>query len=88
MKPITIRIAGEDERFAGSFIVEQDGRYADGMGWDEMLGHVIALTLRSENVRNRLSRTSPGLYEMMTPEEHEAAERRAQERRIGREGTA
>ena len=75
MKPITIRIAGPDEQFPGSFIVEQGGHYADGLGWDEMLGQIVALTMRVPEVRDRISRFGPGLYSMETPEER--AEREA-----------
>lgn len=71
MQPITIRIAGPNERFSGGFVVEQGDRSADGMGWDEMLGHVIALTLTEPSVKARLSRRQPGLYPMLTREERD-----------------
>lgn len=71
MQPITIRIAGENEHFSGSFVVEQGDRSADGMGWDEMLGHVIALTLTEPSVKARLTRNPPGLYGMLTREERD-----------------
>ncbi len=48
MKPITIRIAGKGERFSGGFVVEHDGRVAFGLGWDEMLGHIAAMTFPTE----------------------------------------
>lgn len=77
MKPITIRIAGEDEKFPGAFVVEQDGRHHDGLGWDEMLGQVVSLTFAS--VQDRIARWGGnGLYPMKTAEEW-AEERRRQQ---------
>jgi hypothetical protein len=64
MKPITIRIAGDGERFAGGFVVEQGGEHADALCWDEMLGQVIALTLHEPSIRRRLWTQGPGLYPM------------------------
>lgn len=70
MDPITIRIAGEDERFAGSFVIEQGGRICDGLGWDEMLGQLAVITFP----RERVARWGGTLYPMKTPEERAAAE--------------
>ncbi len=75
MKPITIRIAGEGDCFPGSFIVEQDGRMAPGMTWDEMLGQIAALTLDAGRVWERIALHGGGrggLYRMETPEESKA----------------
>lgn len=71
MQPIIIRIAGENEHFPEAFVVEQGNRAADGMGWDEMIGHVIALTLTEPSVKARLTRNQPGLYGMLTREERD-----------------
>lgn len=59
MEPITIEYDKDD-----GFIVRQGDRYADWMGWDEMLGLIISLTA-PEN----FSRTSW----MMTEEQHRKA---------------
>lgn len=82
MKPITIRIAAPGEPYAGSFIVEQDGRMAMGLAWDEMLGQIAALTIDQMILRmTRHGRGSDqaGIYDMETPEEISAkAERHAE----------
>ncbi|MGO4171599.1 hypothetical protein [Bosea sp. TAF32] len=68
MDRITIRIAREDERFAGSFVIEQGGKICDGLGWDEMLGQLAVITFPTE----RVNRWGGTLYPMETPQEREA----------------
>lgn len=71
MRPITIRIAGPDEHFSGGFVVEQDGKLHDALGWDEMLGQVVSLTFGQ--VQQRIARWgNNGLYPMKTPAEWQA----------------
>lgn len=65
MDQITIRIAGEGERFSGAFVIEQGGRICDGLGWDEMLGQLAVITFPKE----RVARWGGTLYPMETPEE-------------------
>jgi hypothetical protein len=75
MKPITIRISGEDEKCPGAFVVEQDGRHHDGLAWDEMIGQVISLTFAS--VQGRIARWGGnGLYPMKKAEELAAEHKR------------
>ncbi|MDE7345398.1 MAG: hypothetical protein K2N48_01495 [Muribaculaceae bacterium] len=59
MEPITIEYNEDD-----GFIVRQGDRYADWMGWDEMLGLIISLT-----APKNFSRRSW----MMTEEQHRQA---------------
>lgn len=70
MKAISIRIADEGEQFPGAFVVEQDGKHHDGLGWDEMLGQVVSLTF--DNVKDRIARWGGnGLYPMKSSAEWE-----------------
>ncbi|MCV9940966.1 hypothetical protein OIU35_31835 [Boseaceae bacterium BT-24-1] len=83
MNPITIRIAHEEEPFAGSFVIEQAGRYHHGLTWDEMLGQVVSLTFASTADRiKRWGGPSGSLYPMKTVEEWCAEEEERKERRV------
>lgn len=87
MKTITIRIASEGEPFPGAFVVEQDGKHHDGLGWDEMLGQVVSLTF--DNVKDRIARWGGnGLYPMKTSAEWEEERNRRDMARARREHEA
>lgn len=89
MKPITISIIPEGKPYAGSFIVEQDGRYQPGLAWDEMLGQIVSLTFASTADRiRRWGGPSGALYSMKTAEEWAAEEAAREERRAARDGCA
>lgn len=78
MKPITIRMAEPGELGSNTFYVEQDGKTAVALSWDEMLGQIAALTL-NDAVRDRIHRYG-GLYRMQTAEDlAEDAARRKRE---------
>lgn len=80
MKAITIRIAAEGEPYAGSFMVDQDGKTAVALGWDEMLGQIAAMTIG--HARHRIESyggESGGIYRMQSPEEIAASEARYRE---------
>ena len=83
MKPITIRMAKPGELGSDTFYVEQDGKVAVALSWDEMIGQVAALTL-NKAVRERIDRYG-GLYRMQTPEELSAERERLFKRRAERE---
>src|SRR5690349_3087968 len=75
MKTITIRTTRDDEQFPGAFVVEQDGKHHDGLGWDEMLGQIASLTF--DNVKDRIARWGGhGLYPMKSAEEWEVERNR------------
>lgn len=86
MKPITISVVPEGEPWAGSFRVEQEGRYHDGMGWDEMLGQIVSLTFAStaERIKN-WGGPNGALYGMRTAEEWAEGRRQLEERRAARQ---
>lgn len=87
MNPITIRIAREDEEdlHPGTFLVEQDGKMAIALNWDEMLGHVVALTMRAPFAAARIAAYPPGLYRMDTPEQIAAERERIRKLRDARD---
>ncbi|WP_199086033.1 hypothetical protein [Bosea sp. ASV33] len=87
MKAITIRIADENEQFPGSFVVEQDGKHHDGLGWDEMLGQIVSLTYLS--VQGRIARWGGhGLYPMKSAEEWRSERERRELARARRQHEA
>ena len=58
MRRIVITV--DDE---GRIDVEENGKICDGLGWDEMLGQVAAMTIPLRHSNER------GLFDMRTPEE-------------------
>lgn len=83
MKPITISIESEDGEFPGTFCVEQGGKLTNGLGWDEMLGQIAALTIPA--ISDRLRINGGAVYPMQTQEEWDEMARAAAERRAERE---
>lgn len=70
MREIVITITDENR-----LDVREGDKYCDGLGWDEMLGQIAAMTLPAERVHKM-----NGLYPMLTKEEWEARQKALMER--------
>lgn len=68
---IEIREPGDDEMGSSFDVVDEQGRRAHGLGFDEMLGQVVSLTHPKLGTEQ---------YAMRTPEEWAAIEREREKR--------